>query len=90
MWRQGFNALKQAQETGWRFNTVLTVWASTPKRDRVAFATPVGDVLSFHFVPGSNTGYAELIGRPNLAAWIMLDRAANRILAVKFHNRTAA
>jgi hypothetical protein len=89
LWREGWQALRRAQESGWR-RDVPDVWASAPGAYRVAHGVPgEGGTLRFHF-PARTAAYTELIGRPGLAAIVTMDRSSHHILSVKLINRPAA
>jgi hypothetical protein len=83
LYRQSFQALKAAEEKG---SAGAAVWASTPSSDRVAFAQAGdGGLLKFTFPPGE-PAFVELVGRPGLAAIVVVDRSACRFLSVKFRH----
>jgi hypothetical protein len=84
-WRTAHQALHQAQEAGWR--TGQTVWASAPGAFQVA-PVVAGDFLSLlvHF-PSGEQAFSQLIGKPGLFAWVLVDRSTGRFIGVKFSHR---
>ena len=89
LWAQGWQALRRAEESGWRNNGVPDVWASAPGAYRIVHGLPgEGGTLKFTFHTGQ-TAYSELVGKPGLAAIVTLDRGTHHILGVKFLNRQA-
>jgi hypothetical protein len=86
-WKESYAALRWGEEAGWYGHS--TVYASTDKSDKVASAVagdPVfGGLLRFSFAPGEES-YVQLVGRPGLSAFVMLDREARRFLSVKFRH----
>jgi hypothetical protein len=90
LWREGWQALRRAQEAGWPPGGPPGIWADVPGGRRVVHGQPVdGGMLSFHFPPGT-AGYAELVSKPGLWAIVTMDIAARHILAVRFLNGPAA
>jgi hypothetical protein len=86
LWQQGWQALRQAEESGFRLGAP-TVWASTSSAYQVVHGLPgEGGTLKFHFPVGSEAGkvYTGLVGKPNLGAIVTVDRGTHRILGVKF------
>jgi hypothetical protein len=43
--------------------------------------------LKFHFYPGKDSAYSDLVGKPGLAAIVVLDRELCHFLNVKFRHR---
>jgi len=88
-WREAYQALRRSEERGWR-DSGPTVWASTDTADRVASATagdPVfGGLLRFTFRPGEPS-FVQLVGKPDLSCFVVLDRSSHRFLSVKFKHR---
>jgi hypothetical protein len=85
LWRQGYQALVAAEESGW-LTATQTVWAGAAGSDRVAFGVPGdGGTLRFHFQPGE-PAYQALVSTPGLTATVVVDRGTSRIMSVKFHN----
>jgi hypothetical protein len=88
LWRESFAALRRSEQLGWR-DSAPTVYASTDSADRVASATAgdavFGGLLRFTFAPGEPS-YVQLVGKPNLAAIVILDREQRRFLSCKFRH----
>jgi hypothetical protein len=84
-WRTAHQALRQAEETGWR--TGGTVYASAPGAYQVAHVNP-GDFLSLlvRFPPGEQA-FSQLLSRPGLFAWVSVDRSTGKFIGVKFSHR---
>ena len=84
-WRTAHQALVQAQETGWRSGGM--VYASAPGAFQFAHVLP-GPFLSLvvHF-PSGEQAFSRLIGRPNLYAFVSVDRSTGTFIGVKFRNR---
>jgi hypothetical protein len=86
LWQQGWQALRRAEETGWRHG-VTAVWASAPGARQIAHGLPgEGGTLKFTFHT-SQPAYSALVSKPGLAAIVTVDRGTHRILGVKFLNR---
>lgn len=87
LWKQGWQALRQAEQAGWR-NRVPDVWASAPGAHRVVHGLPAeGGALAFHF-PTGIAAYSELISKPGLIAIVTVDRGTHHILSCRFLHRT--
>jgi hypothetical protein len=85
LWKQGWQALRQAQESGYR-SGVPDVWASAPGARQIAHGVPgEGGTLKFTFHT-SQPAYSELVNKPGLSAIITVDRGTSRILGVKFRH----
>lgn len=88
-WREAHQALRRSEQRGWR-DSSPTVWASTDSADRVASATagdPIfGGLLRFTFRPGEPS-FVQLVGKPDLSCFVLLDRSSHRLLSVKFKHR---
>jgi hypothetical protein len=84
-WRTGHQALRKAQEEGWRYGG--SVYASAPGAFQVANVLP-GDFLSLvvHF-PSGVQAFSQLVGKPGLFAWVSVDRSTGRFIGVKFSHR---
>jgi hypothetical protein len=86
-WRTAYQALRQAEESGWRTGG-RTVWASTDTADKVAPASagdPIfGGLLSVRFADAAV--YEQFLGKPDLTCVVVLDRAQQRFLSVKFRS----
>ena len=84
-WKTAHQALRRAEETGWR--TGRTVWASAPGSFQVApvVAAPAG-TLVVRF-PSGEQAFQNLIGKPGLFAFVSVDRSTGRFIGVKFGNR---
>ena len=90
LWQQGWEALRQAEESGWRNNGVPDVWASAPGAPRIVHGLPgEGGTLKFTFHT-SQPAYSALVSKPGLVAICTLDRGTHHILGVKFLNRSRA
>lgn len=84
-WRTAHQALVQAQETGWRSGG--TVYASAPGAFQVAHVTP-GPFLSLEVrFPSGVQAFQDLIGKPNLCAFVSVDRSTGRFIGIRFGNR---
>jgi hypothetical protein len=89
LWRQGWQALRQAQEGGYR-SRVPQVWAHGAGRREIAHGQPAdGGALTFTFYSG-NDAYSKLVSKPGLVAIVTVDRGTHHILGVKFLNRGLA
>jgi hypothetical protein len=87
LFRQGWQALRQAEESGWR-NAVPDVWAHTAEQRLIAHGLPGEDgTLRFHFPAKPGSAYSELVSKPGLTAIISVDRQTHHILAVRFLQR---
>lgn len=87
LWQQGWQALRQAEQSGWRRSGVPDVWASTPTARQIVHGLPgEGGTLTFHFHPGV-TEYSQLISKPGLAAIVTVDRGTHHILGAMFVHR---
>jgi len=86
LWRQAHGALLREQDSGWRGSSA-TVWCSAPGHQNVTAAVP-GDfqMLLARFRPAESV-FTELVGRPKLAAIVVLDRELAQFMAVRFLNR---
>jgi hypothetical protein len=97
LWRDGLQLLRQAEEAlesapASRFMELApAVWATVPGGRRSVHGKPGHEdgTLEFYFAPGV-AAYAELVGKPNLAALVTMDKGTRHILGVKFYHRTAA
>jgi hypothetical protein len=90
-WKTAYQALKASEEGGWR-TAAPTVYASAPGAFQVASATAgdavFGGLLRFRFADGeAYQVYLQLVSKPGLTAFVMLDRSAHRFLSVKFKHR---
>jgi hypothetical protein len=89
-WKEGWQALRAAEEEGWPASGPPTVYCDVPGGRRVVHGVPVeGGALSFRFLPGV-AGSGELVGKPNLTAITTLDIATRHILSVRFLHGPAA
>ena len=89
LWREGWQALRRAQEAGWPPGGPPGIWADVPGGRRVVHGQPVdGGMLSFHFPPGA-AGYTALIAKPGVRAIIVMDASSRRILSVTFRSGSA-
>ena len=88
LWQQGWQALRRAEESGFRGGTPIP-WAHGAGRQReIAHGLPGdGGVLTFHF-PAGVTAYSELISKPGLTAIVTVDRGTHHILSCRFLHRT--
>jgi hypothetical protein len=86
-WRTAYQALRQAEESGWR-TAGRTVWASTDTADKIASVAagdPIFDgLLSAHFADPAI--YEQFLGKPDLTCVVVLDREQHRFLSVKFRS----
>jgi hypothetical protein len=86
LWREAHGQLVKAEELGWPGGTPL-VWASAPGHYQFARVTPGPNLtLLVGFVPGTENAriYAELVGRPDLSAFVTADKSLRRFLGVTF------
>jgi hypothetical protein len=87
LWREAWRALKASEQSGWRGQQV--VWANTDTADSVASAatgdSADGGRLVFAFAPGQQA-YQQLISKPGLTAFVMLDPESHRFLSAKFRH----
>jgi hypothetical protein len=85
-WKTAYQALKRSDESGWR-TAEPTVYGSTDKADRVAYASagdPVfGGLLKFRF--NDDSAFLQLVYNP-VTAVVLLDRSSHRLLGCKFRN----
>jgi hypothetical protein len=86
MWREAHGALVRAQESGWRTGQ-QTVWGGAFGNRQIVYAAP-GEyqVLLFRFAP-AQAEYSRLVGKPNLAAIVTIDRELSRFMSVQFLHR---
>jgi hypothetical protein len=87
-WKEAWRALKASEERGWR-DANPTVYANTDTADKVASAV-AGDaafhgMLRFTFAPGEQS-FVQLVGKPGLTCFVVLDRESHRFLSVKFRH----
>jgi hypothetical protein len=89
LWRQAHLALLTAERSGFR-SRVPPVWAHTDRRRDIAHGRP-GEfaTLRFTFPRTPDSAYSELVGRPRLAAVVVIDRSAGHFLSVRFLHRPA-
>ena len=86
LWREAHGALSREEGSGWRGRSI-TVWCSAPGHPNIVAAVP-GDfqMLLARFRPAESV-FTELVGRPKLAAIVVLDRELAQFMAVRFLNR---
>jgi hypothetical protein len=85
LWRQGHRALVNAEQSG-RYGAPI-VWAHGPGRREIARGQPGEDgSLRFQFRRG-DPAYKQLVCKPGLAAVVVVDREASRIMGVRFRHR---
>jgi hypothetical protein len=91
LWREGWQALRLAQEAGWPLGGLPWVYADAPgSARRTIHGEPVeGGGLSFHW-PVGTPGFAELISRAGLTSIVTMDIVTRRISTVRFLNRNAS
>jgi hypothetical protein len=88
LWKQGWQLLRQAQESGYR-SRVPVVWAHGAGRREIAHGQPAdGGALTFTFHTG-NDAYSALVSKPGLVGIVTVDRGTHHILGCKFLNRGA-
>jgi hypothetical protein len=89
LWRSAHQALLAAERSGWR-SRVPTVWAHTDRRRDIAHGRP-GEFASlrFTFARVPDSAFSELVGRPRLAAIVVIDRSAGHFMSVRFLHREA-
>jgi hypothetical protein len=89
-WKEAYAALRRSEQSGWRTGQP-TIWAGTDSADKVASATPGDNTdngrLVFSFAPGQQA-YTQLVGKPGLTAFVILDRSTHRFLSVKFRHQS--
>jgi hypothetical protein len=89
LWKQGWQALRQAQEGGYH-SRVPDVWAHGAGKRQIAHGEPAeGGALTFTFYPADDA-YSALISKPGLVAIATVDRQSHHILGVKLLNRGLA
>ena len=82
-WRRSYEALRQAEESGYQ-SRVPDLWAATKTADRVAHGfTADGLMLKFHF-PVGNSAYSELLLKSRLTAIVTVDRSSGYFLRCLF------
>jgi hypothetical protein len=87
LWRDAWQALRQAQEAGWPPDAAPWVYADLPGGDRSVAGQPgEAGTLVFRFPPGA-PGFAALISKPGVVAIVTADRSARRFMACRFLNR---
>ena len=92
LWRQAHEALVNAEERGWP-SSMRFVWCSAPGKPDLVHAAPGQNLtLRFHFPAGSPAGkvYTEMVGKPGLSAFVVVDRETHYFLGVKFRHRGLA
>jgi hypothetical protein len=87
LWRQAHLALLAAERSGFR-SRVPSVWAHTDRRRDLAHGRP-GEfaTLRFTFPRTPDSAFSELVGRPRLAATVVIDRSAGHFMSVRFFHR---
>jgi len=88
LWREAHAALVKAEELGWPSSTRF-VWGSAPGNYQFAHAAPGPNLtLLFAFTVGTSGAqvYAELVGRPDLSAFVTADKSARYFLGVTFRH----
>ena len=85
LWRQGLQALRRAEESGFRTGAP-PVWAHSAGQREIAYGLP-GDnaTRTFRFAPGVEA-YGELVSKPGLSAIVTVDRETCHIMGVRFLN----
>ena len=87
LWGQAYQQLRKAEESG-RAASVPTLWASGAGKTSIAHGVPgEAGTLKFHFYPGKDSAYSELVGKPGLFAYVTIDRSTGQFLGVTFRNR---
>jgi hypothetical protein len=75
-WRTAYQALKASEERGWSAHPTVFAAAGDPV---------FGGLLRFTFAPGEPS-YVQLVGKPGLTCFVVLDRESHRFLSVKFRH----
>jgi hypothetical protein len=85
-WREAHSAYRRAEEAGWPPTGPPFLRASGGGEQDIAYAI-VGDnlTLRFAFPPGKSV-YAELVGKPGLAAWVTVDASTRWFQRVTFRH----
>jgi hypothetical protein len=89
LWRAAHLALLRAEQAGSR-SRVPAVWAHTDRRRDIAHGRP-GEfaTLRFTFPRTPDSAFSELVGRPRLAAIVVIDRSAGHFMSVRLFHRPA-
>jgi hypothetical protein len=88
LWRQAYGQLRKAEEGSWRV-AHPTLWGGAFGDRQVVHGKP-GDFghLVFHFPPGVGVDvYSRLVGKPRLAAIVVIDRSLCQFMSVQFIHR---
>jgi hypothetical protein len=85
-WREAHGAYRRAEEAGWPPSGAPFLRASGGGETDIAYAI-AGDNLTLRFAfPPGKSGYAELVSKPGLAAWVAVDVSTGWFQSVKFRH----